>query len=157
MGRAGAEMIPFLDRGSEGMAEFKQAAEDAGVVLTGPMQEGMDKTAIGFKTFDLAAKGLGISLFEVFKPATDAVVSGLVSLIEAMNDSIRCGGTMADAVKVIAAGLNLIVGSAATVSVFFGNMWRDGVAAYKGIADAMHGDFTKALADVEDGLKKNKI
>ena len=47
MGRAGAEMIPFLDQGRAGLEEFKQRAEDTGTVLTGPMVAGMEKTTEG--------------------------------------------------------------------------------------------------------------
>lgn len=93
MGRAGAEMIPFLDRGREGLEEFKAIAERTGTVLTGPMVEGMEKTSIEMTELGKSFTGVSYTLYEAFKPALDLIIKGLTDLVEWFNNSIKSGGS----------------------------------------------------------------
>src|SRR5487761_643864 len=115
LGRSGGQLIPVLDQGRAGMAEFQRVAGDTGTVITGAMAEGMEKTNISIVTLGDAFKGVGITLFEAFKPASDVAGKGLISLVEWFNNSIRTGGTMDTVLAAIVAAFDTLVGAIETV------------------------------------------
>jgi hypothetical protein len=82
LGRAGAEMIPFLDKGKEGMAELHDVLERTGAVMSNDMAAAFAATKDHLNEFSLAWQGLSNKLFDVLRPAIDAAIQGLTSLVE---------------------------------------------------------------------------
>lgn len=109
LGRTGAQMIPFLNEGREGLEHFRQIGEETGSAMTGPMAEGMEQTALGFHTLGLATKGVGITLFEALKPAIDAVVTGITNLVEWFNNAIKTGGELNSTLSIIVRGFDFVL------------------------------------------------
>lgn len=156
MGRAGAQMIPLLDQGRAGLAQFRAEAEDSGTVLSGPMAEGMEKTVIGMSGLWSSVQGLGISLFELFKPAIDAVVSGLTGFVRAANDSIREGGALGETIKVLVAAVNGLVIALSDVVSALNIVWQVGAGAFEALNNVIHGRFSQSLDDVEKRMDRIK-
>jgi hypothetical protein len=154
MGRTGAQMIPVFDQGRAGLEKFNEEAEASGVVLHGTMAQGMEDSTIAMSALGQSTKGLGISLFELFKPAIDAIVNGLTEFIRSMNDSVRQGGALGEALKVLVAGFNGILLIIADLSTGFQILWQTGAAAIEALNDAVHGRFSQAMQDVQDRLHK---
>lgn len=94
MGRGGAQMIPFLNQGAAGLEKFNRIARETGTILTDEMAAGMEASSTAYYTLGKAAEGVEITIYEGFKPAVDALVRSLISMVEAFNDSIRAGGDM---------------------------------------------------------------
>ena len=59
LGRAGADMIPYLDRGRQGLEELKKAAEDVGVVMSGQNVKALAETRRHRTRLSLAVQALG--------------------------------------------------------------------------------------------------
>jgi phage-related protein len=87
LGRAGAEMIPVLDRGREGLDEMRAAAERAGAVFSGEMVEAMAKTREHISELSLAWDALGRKAFAALNPAIDSIVVSLNRLIERVSQA----------------------------------------------------------------------
>lgn len=165
LGRRGAEMIPFLDRGSEGLAELARIGRETGTVLTDEMAEGMEQTKLGMNTAGLAFKGVSITLFEALKPAIDQVVKLTIQLVEGFNSAIKEGGSFHN----ILTGLVVVFNALVTALVFVRSMF---VVAWEGIktfivgvvgalamlnearARLLQGDWKGAMAAVGGGFEK---
>ena len=79
-GRAGAQMLPFLNRGSAGIEELKAKAQELGVVLD---QEGIAKFAAYRKStreFDMAMQGMQVTLGSELIPAATSGMNALNGL-----------------------------------------------------------------------------
>lgn len=59
LGRAGAELIPYLDRGKEGLEELKKAAQETGVVMSEDDVKALAETQEASNKLSLAVKALG--------------------------------------------------------------------------------------------------
>ncbi len=109
MGRTGAEMIPFLDRGTEGLAEFETQARASGTVLTGEMARGLEESAIKSAEVGQAMTGLGIAISERLKPALDAGKDALIGVARELThllnatDLAKADNTVAEIDRVVAA------------------------------------------------------
>jgi hypothetical protein len=95
-GHSAAEMIPLLDQGSAGMAAMSEQAKATGSNISGPMAEGMEQTVQGISTLKDSFEGIAITLFEAFKPAIDATVSGITDLVQGFNDALKADGLLHD-------------------------------------------------------------
>jgi hypothetical protein len=84
LGRAGAEMIPFLDRGREGLEEFQRMAVETGTVITTSMAAKMEDSSIKAVTMGKAMEGLGLALYSRLQPYVDDLTDSFTRLIEKM-------------------------------------------------------------------------
>jgi len=98
-GRSMAQQIPLLNLGSEAIRQMGITAENTGSILTDFQAEGLEKTAQSLTTLRASVEGVGISLFEVFKPAIDVVISGLTSLIQVVRSLIELVNVAAEAIE----------------------------------------------------------
>jgi hypothetical protein len=80
--RAGAEMIPFLDRGAKGLKELGDAAQDTGVILdkatTTQLEAAHQKTVL----MSDSVKGLGIVLMKEMIPSLNEANDWITKHIE---------------------------------------------------------------------------
>jgi hypothetical protein len=167
MGRAGAEMIPLLNQGSAGLKEMGDRADATGSVISGPMAEGMEKTAVNTSELGAAFEGISITLYEAFKPAIDDVITGLVSGTEALThwlnessagNSILTGFVIAvDAVtEAIEALVFVVKASYASLSSFF-DLVKGGLGGMAHIAeDFASGHFSEMGKDWASAWKSIK-
>lgn len=136
LGRAGAAMIPVLDQGRAGLAHYKQIAQETGTAMSGPMLEGMSNTAESIHTLDLSFKGVGITLFEAFKPAIDVVIKGLTSLVEGFNNSLRSGSTLNSVLAGLVIAVDLVVAAIEYFINALRAMWVEGSTYIKDLVQA---------------------
>jgi len=101
LGRSGAQMIPVLNKGSAGMAEFQQKLAATGAQLTGPMADGMEETALNFHLLDMSTQGLSNALFEQLKPAIDSIVTGMTAFNEGASSSEETMSGLATAIEFV--------------------------------------------------------
>jgi hypothetical protein len=88
LGRAGAQMIPILDQGTEGLARVREMGERTGTILSDKTAKGMHETHEKMTELGAAVQGFGIALFERFKTVIDGVTTALTFLIEKMTNFI---------------------------------------------------------------------
>ena len=92
LGRAGADMIPYLDRGREAIEEHTRAIEAANVVMSGPQVAAFARTEEDLIDLGLAWWGLSQRIYSVVNLAIDAAIKEMTRLVSAMNVSdVRAG------------------------------------------------------------------
>ena len=133
--RAGAEMIPLLDQGADGLAKLKAAAEDAGVELSGPMAEGMAKTAENNNTLGQAWQGLGETVFQIFEPSINALVKAMTGWIEAATESIKNGGLLQGALEDVALAVDTVIAAVELLVAGFQILWTEGEGVIKNLEE----------------------
>jgi hypothetical protein len=100
MGRAGKELIPFLNEGSTGLADLIEKAKEYGAVNTDAAAKGV-VLAESLNEGKLAMDGLKLTLSDAFAPLLTELVDGFNNLVKSMTESYNTGG----AVKVVFEGI----------------------------------------------------
>ena len=88
LGKSGADMIPFLDKGKEGLEELNSVVQRTGVIMSDETVEAFSKTREDLNELSLAWTGFSQRLFSVVNPAIDATVKEIASLLESADPSI---------------------------------------------------------------------
>lgn len=176
LGRAGAEMIPFLDRGKDGLRELGDAAEQSGVIMSSQTVAAFAKTREDLNLLGLAVTGFSQRLYGLVNGAVDAGVRGFTSLIEAANPQklagpinalvasliseaesvvafcIKAAGAFGDLVNAIVSGGNTI---ASVINSINAGFQAAGVASHNWLSDMWDG-LTKGNNGLDDLIKKRK-
>jgi hypothetical protein len=137
MGRAGAEAIPLLNKGAEGLAELAAVGERTGTILSGDVAEGMAKTAEKNNELALAIQGFGENLFQFFKPAIDAIVTALSQWIEGMTAGLKGSGSLQTGVQMLALAFDVLISVILGVVEVFKTLWTVGEGILKGLSDGL--------------------
>ena len=148
-GKAGAEMIPFLNQGREGIGALKQEAAELGLQLSadtaaqaGNFNDALDK-------LKLATQSIGNQIIASLLPALNDMAGGMV-------ESAKQGGTLRVILDGIVLVLKTLALGAATVGKAFvalGEAIGAGVAA---AVEALKGNTDGAKAIIAD-LKGNLV
>jgi len=93
MGRAGKELIPFLNEGSAGFAELIEKAKEYGAVNEEAAGKGV-KLAESLNEGKLAMLGLKMTLSDAFAPLLTELVDGFNGMVKAMTESYNTGGAL---------------------------------------------------------------
>jgi hypothetical protein len=72
-GRAGAQMIPVLNQGSEGMAELTAKAKEMGLTLDDNAMKSFAESKKASREFNATMQGLQVTLGQAFLPVLEAV------------------------------------------------------------------------------------
>ena len=148
-GKAGAEMIPFLNQGREGIGALKQEAAELGLQLSadtaaqaGNFNDALDK-------LKLATQSIGNQIIASLLPALNDMAGGMV-------ESAKQGGTLRVILDGVVLVLKTLALGAATVGKAFvalGEAIGAGVAA---AVEALKGNTDGAKAIIAD-LKGNLV
>lgn len=155
-GRAGAEMIPILDKGRSGLAELGDAGQAAGVAFDGPTAEGMKAVHDQLYALSGQLEGGAIALFNEFQPiilATAQALETFLTFAKQVVDSseaweivwkplIGIGEGLWDAVKGLGAQLAQLANQlhlAEAASAGLSAVWIVLVDSLKGVAVAVTG------------------
>ncbi len=93
-GKQGAELIPILNKGKEGLGEMMKAAEEAGLTMSG-------KTVDAVNKLKEAQDQLGDSWGALSRKIGTAAIPALTSIVDALNYYTGSSGTMAEAFQVV--------------------------------------------------------
>jgi len=92
-GRSGAQLIPFLNKGSDGMAELTQKAKDMGLVLDDTAMNSFTKSKVAARMFAADIQGLKVTLGGDLLPVVESVQnvfrSALTPAIEGVTKFLR--------------------------------------------------------------------
>lgn len=163
MGRSGARMIPILDQGAAGMKGMSDAADNAGVTISGPMAEGMEQTAIRFFDLGQSVEGVAITIYEAFKPAIDTILDALIGLVQGFNNGIKSGGDFNKILAAVVIVVDTVIGVILELVTGFEALYdiiEAGAIAVIGplevlshvIYDTFSGHWSQAIADTRAGL-----
>ena len=142
LGRSGAQMIPLLNEGSEGLKEMSAQADQTGSVLQRLQAEGFEQSHQKLITLQATIRGTGVTLFDQLKPAVDQVTSDLTAFYRELGNDISQGGAFHEIIVQLIDAFEMMYGVIKTLTVALGTL---GALAY----DAAHGQFK----DMKDVLK----
>ena len=91
-GRSFAQMIPILNQGAAGLEKMNEQLKLTGDYLTALQKDNFDETDNKIDLMKASFEGLGITMFDAFRPAIDSIVEGITGLIQIINDAIKQGG-----------------------------------------------------------------
>lgn len=137
LGKQGKELIPLFKNGSKGLNDFKQEAEDMGLVLDKETVEAMDKVEKSTKRLGLSWKGLKQEAIASLIPKIQDLVQGMLDWMKANRESIKQAihaafNLVVVAVKALAVGLKVVT----TVTAWFIKNWPIMIALLAGMAGA---------------------
>lgn len=143
MGRAGKELIPFLNEGADGLAALVEKAREYGAVNTDAAAKGV-VLAESLNEGKLAMDGLKLTLSDAFAPLLTEVVDGFNNLVKSMTESYNTGGAVKvafEAIVEVFQGLGEIISTIGSAfSVMFsgtGSSAIDWAAVIKAVIDAV--------------------
>lgn len=165
LGRAGAQLIPFLDRGKEGLDELNETIGRTGSVMSGAMVESFAKTEENINEMSLAWQGLSNQIFNAVNPAIQGVLRETIGLAESLNTANGQGAAverelelLGDAAKIVAAAF---IGLEAAVKLAFDEMLSYAIQAedaLSGVASILHdvwsGNWSAIAADAKQAWTK---
>lgn len=123
MGRAGAEMIPLLNRGSEGLRELASEARATGSEMSGGMAASLAALNEDIHVFDSAMNGLAQRIFSFFTPAADAIVTGLTSVVVWFNNAFTESTVLSNGLGGVALAFDTIVSGIILLITTLGALW----------------------------------
>jgi hypothetical protein len=136
LGRAGAEMIPFLDRGKEGMEEIRRVLEETGAVMSNETAAAFADTKEHISEMSLAWTGLSNKLFEVARGPIDAAIQAITRFLETITKKDIAGAMLTASDSVIEFGGEAVK--------WFGDVHREW--------DAFTGAISSSVSFVVDNL-----
>ncbi len=157
LGRAGADMIPFLDKGREGIEELRKVAERTGVVLSTEMIEAMAKTREHISELSEAWDAASKEIYAAFNPLIDALVTGLNRFLEKLTvNQIREWAVVGiqsfgEVAKAAIDGFEQTRVKIDTVINLFERMW-DVVSTVADLVPEAIGKIAAAVRDVRNAL-----
>lgn len=92
LGRAGVQMIPTLNEGSEGLQAIRQSSIDASIGLTAMTTEGLERAKVSSVTFGQAVQSLGAFLVGQLGPTIQQVMNTLTDYVSGFNALIQTHG-----------------------------------------------------------------
>mgnify|MGYP000031048362 CR=1 FL=1 len=93
-GKQGAELIPILNKGKEGLGEMMKAAEEAGLTMSGKTVAAVDK-------LKQAQDQLGDSWGALSRKIGTAAIPMLTSMVDSVNRLTGSSGTMSEAFQIV--------------------------------------------------------
>lgn len=138
-GRAGADLIPVLNKGSSGLEELKQRAEELGVVLSGEDIEAGAKLAEKFKEIGAQASTLKLRIGDsVLAKMVDTAVQGAEKWIAqelAKTAATEAGTAVRATATATGAAAGMAAESAAGKESAMNSAYRAAAAVYADVAE----------------------
>lgn len=143
-GKTGANLIPFLNQGKEGLAQLGDEASRLGLVITAEGAAGAERFNDELEKLRRAGEGVAIRVATQLAPA----LSGLAEQL--LNTSAKTGA-LDEAASVLATTLRLLVSAGTIVGSVFQILGTQIGRAASALVSAAHGDFDELL-NLNDGM-----
>ncbi len=143
MGGRSAQLVAALDEYGAHQEEINKIVQRSGITLEGFSDDAKDTNKKMLELED-ASQGVGERLFTTFKPAIDAVVSGLAAMAEGFNDSFTNGGTLVYVLGTLEVALNSIITIIFAMIEVTRAFWEISATAYNSIAQVAISSFKAA-------------
>jgi hypothetical protein len=149
LGRGGAEMIPVLDRGAQGMAELGQIAVRAGSAMDSGTVRVLTQMHEAIVELGLSLQGIGITMANAFGPSITAIVGALTDLVQWFNNSLKAGGLFEDGLKLLAGVADVVATALLGIVFAIEAVAQTAAFAWNEIHDVMRLSLTDVKKDFE--------
>jgi len=109
-GKAGVDMIPFLNQGKAGIEQLKEKFKELGMEISGPTGAAAEKFNDTLDTVKQALSGIALKIIEAALPAMQSLADGLVSIA-------RNGQSIIPIIQNVGEAILLALGSKALLSL----------------------------------------
>lgn len=150
-GRAGVQMTPILDKGSEAIKEMMQRAEELGVALSEKTVAGMVQTQHSIIDVETAARGFGVTIFNMVQPAVNRLLQTVVVLITNFTTWAQSSYDNGGAMKFLAEMVDVVIGAIQGVIDVIQIMGSIGLA----VTDTLTKSFTALGVAIMDTISGN--
>ena len=144
-GRQGSDLIPLLDKGSSGIDELRQKAQELGVVM------GEDDIAAG-SALNEKLKEMDAQMQAVKQRAGSDLTPAFLAIVEAMTEMDEKGGVLDDMFIGLGAVMKGVVAVGITAAAAFNTVAEAAVTAGLAAEQAATGQFSTAAATIKIGL-----
>ena len=162
LGRSGADLIPMLNLGREGLQELGDEAQRAGVVMDEASQKGFAQVAEKVNTMKESWTGLWETIFKQFEPAFNSILDQLTQWIQGVNAAVSNDNLLHAGMQDLLFVIDSIIAGIEALIAAFSALWvmasaiitqlGQGLTALStGMVDALSGNFGKAQADLQNG------
>ena len=148
-GKAGTDMIPFLNQGRKGIEALKQEAKELGLLLSaetaalaGNLNDSLDK-------MKLATQSIGKQIITSMLPALNEMADGMV-------ESAKQGGTLRSILDGVVQVIKILALGAATLGKTFVALGESIGAGVAAVVEVLKGNLSGAKAIIAD-LKTNLV
>lgn len=132
-GRAGQQMIPYLNQGAEGIRRLNEESKALGAIIPPEAIAQLAELHHQFVMMDAAVKGATISAFMPFRSAVSGVVALVTDLASEFTAAMREGGALSSVMSGLAFLGKSLVTAFAAIAITLQNVWSAGVAAFNAI------------------------
>lgn len=129
LGRAGSQLVPFLNQGAEGIDRLIEKATELGAIIPAASIARLAEMHQQFVQLDAAVKGATVAGFMPFTGAVEGVVAIVTDLATEFTAAMTSGGMMKDIVTALAAALKGVVTVIASFIFVLKDLWATGVFA----------------------------
>lgn len=142
-GKSGADLIPFLNQGREGVGALTTELQELGVQIGGDTAAQAEVFNDSLAKVRLAISSIGNRILEAFLPAMNAMANGMV-------DSAKQGGTLRAVLDGIVLAMKVLALGAATVGKAFVALGEAIGASMAAAVEALSGHVSNAKAIITE-------
>lgn len=89
MGRSGAQLIPYLNQGTEGIKEFNEELDQTHSKMSGEQITAYDRLEEKIKILNASWQGFKLAVSDFFQPAAETVVKWLTQITQAATTAVQ--------------------------------------------------------------------
>jgi hypothetical protein len=145
-GRSGSDLIPLLDKGSDGINELRQKAEDLGLVMGGEDIEAASKLNEQLKQMDAQMAAVKLRAGSELAPAFVSIVSAMALMDEK-------GGALDEMFTALGAVLKGVVTVAIMAGAAFDTLANVIVTAGAAFIEVVEGNYKQAVTQIQIGAQ----
>ena len=148
-GKSGAEMLEFLNLGSEGLAEMEQRAADLGIVVSGETAAAAAEFNDKLGDLKLASQAFATKLASELLPQLTALLDKMAAFVADGDNAKDTADGLTTALSGIATAANIV----GDIFQIVGHTLGGVLATASGLLDVMTGIVTLDFSQVEGGLQ----
>jgi hypothetical protein len=135
LGRSGAQMIPMLDQGSAGMQRLREAAENAGVIVSKQTSVALDQAGTSSTILKASITALGESIVAAFTPQIIEASNSLTGFVSDLSALVQTGQFSRAAMDALGASLRIVAANFENLAVVASDVltlsWTKATAEWK--------------------------
>lgn len=124
LGGAASALLPILNQGAGAFQQYNAIVERAGSAATPQFLEEMSRLDLSIIEVQKSFSGLGQSVITAFAPALSGTAKIISDMVEAMNNSIKSGGTLATVLNTLVIAVQALATAAAVSVAFIETLWE---------------------------------
>ena len=116
-GKSGADLLPFLNRGADGLAALAKRSDEFGTTLSGKNLQALKDSKQAQKDWDLTMEGLSVTIGANLLPMVTGWAKTLNGLLPILRDATDSSTTLGSALTFMGVGLGALMAFKGVVAI----------------------------------------